>query len=122
MDMKSREIQAMIGCIAAAVIVIGAAFLLFEMMGLSDDKLYYADGFTVEKFKKVKPGMTKQEVRGLLGERIQLQRSNISDSDVSEFWYYSSIGWSDPAPAKQHGVGFDKQERVIRITWPQKRN
>ncbi len=121
MDLKSRERQAMIGCIAAAVIVIGAVFLLLRMVGPPDDKLYYADGFTVEKFRNVKLGMSKQEVRKLLGDPIQSQKSNISDREVNEVWYYSTIGWSDPAPARQHGVEFDKQDKVIKVTWPQKR-
>lgn len=92
-------------CVAAAIAVAVAS-----MKAPAEDAPFVASYFFDEaRFNNVKPGMTKNDVRDLVGPALSQRR--VSGLDI-QVWTYSSM----PSPVEQHTefeVRFNRADKVV---------
>ena len=69
----------------------------------------YADSFSEEKFHSIKLGMTKDQVKEILGNPL-----NDEGLQKNSFWYYTHHD-HPTSDFDQRWVVFDKSEAVIEI-------
>jgi outer membrane protein assembly factor BamE (lipoprotein component of BamABCDE complex) len=118
-------------CLVAVVLVAVGVTALFPRSLLQlvlPDQTVYADGFSEERFRKVRPGMSEQEVLSILGRPLEVYENaggrkyrtswSAKPSAVNpvdfRWWSYSKAGRLYDS-YHVRAVRFDRDGRVVDV-------